>query len=497
MWKVNRERLPSADVALSVLRNASTTLTSVCLDWILTSPNWHSRSPFKWTTPNSSGWAAWTGLYLNFFEIRFPHLKALQFRNAVVKETMHPGGLYLLDHARVPFQNEESAKNVLGEEYKARLDLACLSFMEYHNSLQCLAWPMDGFFSGDPLDSDITSRVNAVIENLGRNLLDLRVDMLYIGRGERQTDDEPTAVRERRRKFISHFAAKMSRVESIKVEGGIPRDERRELIRALHGCPLQKIVSIGVCSSVGNTWGPQGRELGERLSQVEIESLEGEDKDAIFRTGFTKPIAPPPNFQFYPSYGWPAGPPILHTIASYHADTVRELKFCGYKGAPVLFNPAPICQPILHSLKHFNNLESLIMSVWLSTIFEDAPRDSDIIKYWLDARSPNSTSLVRIVQDEEPEGWERELKTKFAPDALAWQITSFIGPFLSESAKSRPGGIHVRSSMCVGDWGGIFDIDLRIGKGSLNSDICLGYEGPREELEPERRRSKLENRRWF
>ena len=101
------------------------------------------------------------------------------------------------------------------------------------------------------------------------------------------------------------------------------------------------------------------------------------------------------------------------------------------------------------------------------------------------------------MQDEEPEGWERELKTKFAPDALAWQITSFIGPFLSEKAKSRKRGVHVRASMCVGDWGGIFDIDLRIGKGSLNSDICLGFEGPREELEPGRRRSKLENRRWF
>jgi hypothetical protein len=243
--------------------------------------------------------------------------------------------------------------------------------------------------------------------------------------------------------------------------------------------------------------GPGGRELGERLSQVEVDSLEGEDKDAIFKTGFMKPVPPEPNFRFIPYYGRPMVSPMLQTIAAFHPETVRELKFCGYKGSPVLFKPAPICQPLLHSLKYFTNLDSLILSVWLSTIFEDAPRDSDIISYWLDARSPNSTSLVRVVQDEEPEGWERELKTKFAPDALAWQITSFIGPFLSEKAKSRKRGVHVRASMCVGDWGGIFDIDLRIGKGSLNSDICLGFEGPREELEPGRRRSKLENRRWF
>jgi len=57
--------------------------------------------------------------------------------------------------------------------------------------------------------------------------------------------------------------------------------------------------------------------------------------------------------------------------------------------------------------------------------------------------------------------------------------------------------VHVRASFCVGQWGGIFDVDLKIGKGSLGSDICLGYQGPREELELQRRRSKLDSRRWF
>jgi len=58
--------------------------------------------------------------------------------------------------------------------------------------------------------------------------------------------------------------------------------------------------------------------------------------------------------------------------------------------------------------------------------------------------------------------------------------------------------VHVRASFCVGvAGGGIFDVDLRVGKGALGSDVCLGYRGPREELEPERRRSKLDNRRWF
>jgi hypothetical protein len=42
-----------------------------------------------------------------------------------------------------------------------------------------------------------------------------------------------------------------------------------------------------------------------------------------------------------------------------------------------------------------------------------------------------------------------------------------------------------------------WEIDVQIGKGSLGSDVCLGFEGPREELEDRRRREKLDSRRWF
>lgn len=138
------------------------------------------------------------------------------------------------------------------------------------------------------------------------------------------------------------------------------------------------------------------------------------------------------------------------------------------------------------------------MSMWLNTEFEEARRDADIIRYWLDSRSPSSTALVRVGSSvDETEGWERELRTKYAPDALAAYITHYIGQFLSERAKERREGVHVRVSMCIGEWGGIFDVDLRIGKDALGNDVCLGFKGPREELEPERRKEKLENRRWF
>ncbi|KAK3697145.1 hypothetical protein LTR37_017641 [Vermiconidia calcicola] len=483
---LNRERIPSSDVALTLLGHASDTLTSVCLDWILADPDRETSTP--------RAYIDWVEMFNSFFGLRFPHLKALQFRNAVVRETLQPSGLFLLDEAQIWCERGD------GREPWRAPQLTCLKFMEAHSKLRCLAWPMDAFFSEKPLPADINSRVGAVIDNLGRTLEDLRVDTLYGAAGEPHSEDfgcQDPGARERRRRFISDFAAKMTKVESIKIEGGVPRDERREVIRALHACPLKKLVMIGVCSPLGNTWGAQGRDLGESFLEGESDYLEAEDKDAVYSFGSREPARPPPDFVFQPTYGWPAGPPMIHTIASLHADTITELKFCGYKGSPKLFSPTPITTPMLSALKYFHSLETLIMSMWLSTIFEEAPRDADIIKYWLDARSPQSMSLVRTVIDEEPEGWEKELRTKFAPDALAWQITSLVGPFLSEKAKARKGGVHVRASVCIGEWGGIFDIDLHIGKGSMNSDVCLSYKGPREELEPERRRTKLESRRWF
>jgi len=226
-----------------------------------------------------------------------------------------------------------------------------------------------------------------------------------------------------------------------------------------------------------------------------MSSLQREDKEAVWRYGPAEPEDISPNFTFEANYGWPAGPTMLNVIAAHHASTVTELKFCGYQGAPALFAPTPLTTPLLSALKHFHNLECLVISLWFSTHFEGSLRDLDVISYWLNSRSPASTALVRVT-DEEPEGWEKELKTKYAPDVLAWRITSFLGPLLSEQAKARQGGVNVRASFCLGKYGGIFDVDLNVGRGTL-ADVCLGFKGPREELEPERRRTKLDGRRWF
>jgi len=192
---------------------------------------------------------------------------------------------------------------------------------------------------------------------------------------------------------------------------------------------------------------------------------------------------------------------MLHTIASYHAATIREMKFRGYKGSPLLWTPTPITTPMLFALRSCHKLESLVLSMWLSTWFEDAARDEEVIAYWLNSRKASSTALVLTTSrktDDNENAWARSLRTIYAPDAVAKRVTAFIGPFLSDRAKARKDGVHVRASFCLGDWGGIFDVDVRIGKAEHGTgDVCLGFEGPREELEKERRQAKLDSRGWF
>ncbi|KXT15542.1 hypothetical protein AC579_6544 [Pseudocercospora musae] len=484
------ERVSSAQVANALLHNASTTLTSLNLDWVLTTPQTHC----------SKNLANWCSFYLDLFNCRFPHLRAFQFRNCVTPDNVMPPGLYLLDHANILESIPEMSLRQTDDDLVASLDLAGLTFMEAHQDLQCLAWPMDHFFSHRGVSADISERVDSVIENLGRTLTDLRIDTVFRNYGEPATEEDEChdhGARSRRRLFITNFAVRMRKVESIKMEGGMPRDERREIIRALHASPLQKIVMIGISCPLGNTWGQDGEEVRELIDEHERLDLEGEDKSTIYALGSRTPSRPSSNLPFEAQYGWTGMPPMLHTLASHHSSTIRELKFCGYKGSAIILSPTAITTPLFSPMKYLHKLESVIISFWLVTTFENSNRDADVIAYWTNSRNPASTALVRIT-DEEPEAWEKELRTKFAPDALAWRITTFLGPFLSEQAKQAEAGVHVRASFCVGDFGGIFDLDLWIGKGSLGrSDVCLGFVGPREEFEEDRRRSKMEGRRWF
>jgi hypothetical protein len=464
----------------------STNLTSINLDWVL-----FRRTDQRASSESESSLQS---MFKGFFKLHFPYLRAFQFRNAVIPESELPQGVYLLDTC-------DSAPLTLFDP-----DM-CVSWLERHPKLQSLAWPADRFFGLTKTTTpELRQRIDSVISRMARTLVDLRVDTVYSRGGEFKTDDsdEPPDVdrRRSRRRFISEFAAHMQKLESLKMEGGIPRDEKREIIRALRQSPLQKIVMIGVNSPIGNTWGVGGRDIGslgineDPNDPDDFGSLEEEDTDEIVRLGTTRPEPVGSSEVFEAEYGWPPAPPFMHTLASYHANTVTELKFCGYRGAPLLWMSTPISHYMLSPLRHFHNLRHLILSLWLHTLYEDDHRDDEILDYWLNTRSPSTTALVAI-SNEPPTGWAAELATKYEPSAMAARIVALMGPYISEKAKSHPGGMHVRASFCIGSYGGLFDFDVIIGKDVNGKDELRGWKGPREELHPERRAEKLRNRRWF
>lgn len=297
-----------------------------------------------------------------------------------------------------------------------------------------------------------------------------------------------------RRRFIAEFAAEMRTVTSIKIEGGIPLDERRETIRALRHCKLEKIVFIGTCSTIGNTWGAGGTD--GTLTDDERDFLEEEDETFIKEIIKRAPVAPNLDLPFRPDYGWRGRPPMTYTIAAYHGASIRELKFCGYKGAPDLFNPSHLAESLLHPLLHFPRLEALTLSLKLDTSHGNATHDDSVIASWLAPRNPTNTALVAAPGSAPPDSWARQLEY-FEPEYLAWTAVWFAQDFLSAEARRQPGGVRFRASFCMGDWGGIFDLDVWVGCGGSGKAVLLGFEGPREESEEGRRREKLVGRRWF
>jgi hypothetical protein len=297
-----------------------------------------------------------------------------------------------------------------------------------------------------------------------------------------------------RRRFISEFASEMRVLKSIKVEGSIPRDERRETIAALRHCPIDKLVFIGIGSIIGNTW---VNRHSEEMAWEDTTSLEEEDEAAIYRLGPQPPSRVPVESTFTPSYGWRGREPMLNTIVSHYGTSLQELKLCGYKGAIALYNPSPIVAPMLAALKHCHALESLMLSFWLPTLFEDDLRDAEVVAYWINQRDSTSTALVSVSAQPPPEGsWAYELETKFKPEVLALTVVSFLSSYLSSTAKQQPGGVHVRASFSMQP-AAIFDLDLWLGENCEGEVELIRWEGPSDETEQRRRDEKLRNRRWF
>jgi hypothetical protein len=385
-WGVRNE---SSLLPIEILHYSSDTLKFLTLDWVSS-----IDSQRKWDYDGQ------IAFFVALSSLTFPNLRSFQLRNAATANTRLPKGIYLL--------HPTALRNFHGPGSRSAMDqsLDLLGFMERHSKLQSLAWPMDRFFSYQrrvPAAAQMRSR--GIIESLGRTLVALRVDSYYMNRGEAQSDEswetEARETRIRRRLFISEFAAYMTNLKHLKIEGGIPRDEKREIIRATGRCPLEKIVMIGTSFPIGNIWGAEGADLtaidegNQHFSGV----LESEDKDTILASTRYELPEVSTSYRFHAEYGWPPGPPLIHTIAMHHASTITELKFCGYNGSPVLHKPLPITAGLLHHLRHFHNLRTLIMSFWLLTFFDGDWRDGEIIDYWLNQRKSTSTALVTVYPD--------------------------------------------------------------------------------------------------
>lgn len=215
-----------------------------------------------------------------------------------------PEGLFLLDQVHIDFADTEGYQPMQASHFHHLYTYrnACIEFMEAHTALQCLAWPMEQFFSEHQAHPDLQGRIDAIIERLSRTLLDLRVETLFRSSGEPRSDNvdcPDLPARQRRRLFIERFASKMKNLESIKIEGGVPRDEKREIVRALHGCPLKKVVMIGVTCPFGNTWGPIGQHLDDHsLSMPPVEGLEDENRDAINEYSMKAPVKVTKEFRY-------------------------------------------------------------------------------------------------------------------------------------------------------------------------------------------------------
>ncbi|KAK4999247.1 hypothetical protein LTR66_001673 [Elasticomyces elasticus] len=512
--------MSSFDTVMMLFRSSATTLTSLNLDEVLT----------QRLKTNHRMQEDLHAVYVEFFNLRFPNLLAFQVRCSILYETELSDGFYLLS----PVSSDWTP----GVSPTLSID-----FMAAHPRLRCLAWPMDRFYA--PLTTempDAAEKSEAVVDRLSRSLTELRVDAQEISIHSEDrtavtaepyengtvslsdcwhTADIITEARDSRHRFIAEFLARMRNVEILKMEDGIPRDEKREAIRALGRCPLTKVVLIGDKYPLGNTWEPEGSRPS--LSMVgHLEEEEEVDAEQIHyitqqrNSGLTE--------DFQAVYGWPPGPPLLHTIAHYHASTVTELKFTGFQGAPILqAPPKPITNALLSPLQHFHELRTLIISFWLLTDFEGSPRDQQIIEYWLGPRDPNTTALVPYAGRDDAMNasfsatsdrdtlarfaaqkaakesrWARALKNEWDPARLAQRVMDSVGPFVSERTKARKGGLLVRANWRMGTrHNDLFDLQVSIGKASNGADMLVNYTGPRTEMDADRRKEKLANRRWF
>jgi hypothetical protein len=239
---------------------------------------------------------------------------------------------------------------------------------------------------------------------------------------------------------------------------------------------------IGRSFPLGNLWGIGGENLRIQegsLYQDLSDHFEEEDEKKLQSTTDLKPCPAADLPEYFPNSGW-SGQPLLYSIASF-ADTITELKFCGFLGSPVIRRPDdfPDIQPLLfHHLQYFHKLEELILSVHLlQSIDLNRPL---LIKTWReDAASDYS--------------YNSQLDSSFRSKQLGEAFFSMLKDQLSPQALQK--GIRLRASLCVGSRGStedIFELDVMVDSSGVRT-----AKGPLSIWDGNRWWTKLTERRYF
>jgi hypothetical protein len=438
----------------------------------------------------------------------FPHLKALQLRNLLTRETrIYNEEVFLMQPGRTFFD-----------------------FLLRHPLIQCLSWPVEHFFAGDQ-NAMIREHdhVRALTSHIGRRLRTLRVDHFLAYGGEVDTDYAVThgtkARRRSRYRFVEHFAAHMEAVDLIKIEGGIPKDETREILRALRRCPVEKVVIIGTSwplgdldpsASAGSDLSiisgvssednsamagvvpdlPEGDafEVQTALQDLILSSQETPAADVVSSPPFRTPLPPAAKQDhFVPSFGQD-GPAVLHVLASQFSNTITALKFCGYHGAPEFWSQshANDLRKVLGPLAQFQHLQSLYIALDLNCDWEDRYCGSEIEQFWKNSSSPDSRALA-MSSITEIHGWTKYLEERFAPPRMAKRVMEIIGVHLSPLRRQDT---EIRALLWKGDSGRdgqIHELGVIV---SPESEI-VRFWGPRGEYDKEKVDEKQLNRAWY
>lgn len=177
-----------AACAGSMLTDMAKTLVSLNIDWAIKAPPLHTHIVGGMKLVDYVKYIKW---YSDLFSLRFPNLRAFQYRNAVTGNTHLPHGLYLFDQSSIPTEHHFEQALADGDlQPKFTIGLKPLEFMEAHaDKLNCLAWPVASFFSNEH-NPVISARARNVIEKLGRSLVDLRVDEWYYRRPEINSEED-------------------------------------------------------------------------------------------------------------------------------------------------------------------------------------------------------------------------------------------------------------------------------------------------------------------